>query len=201
MTVRISQLLITLLAITPLPALAQEKLYLIVYDRIVLIFYHSADELAGLWQRIDQDDNVNTTYARPEEDGKCQSYSSLRSFLTDYDNGVLSWGSPSGFLHNNLNSLSPIPPPDPEPFIAHSLPLVCLNYFYHGECDFHHCSMIHLTPGQKEVMLQRPNAGIEDEEINPTICIRFSRGECDDDNCPNLHIRFDPNRRWRSRDQ
>ena len=195
MTTRVLGLLVTFISLISSFAAAQEELYLIENNRIVLILYYYQDELAELEQLIETDHNINRTDERPGEDDNVRRYPAPQPFLMDYHNGLLIWSPPSSPLHNNLNNQQPVHQAGPGPIAARSYPLICLQHFNHGECGYPRCRLTHLTPAQRQTMLQLPNFRSA-EGINPVICIRFSRGECDDNNCPHLHVRFGPDKQW-----
>lgn len=191
------RLLIIVFTMGCFPAMAQEEIYLIVNNRIIRVIYYD-HELQKLTQLINSDGNVMETNERPEEGKRYRHYPSVQSFLVDYNEGLLIWSPPSSPLHGNLNSLQSVAQAVPEAFIPRTYPIICIQHFHHGECNYPRCRLTHLTPEQRLAVRQLPNFHNNDD-IHRVICVRFSRGECEDNNCQGLHIHFDPNKVWQPR--
>lgn len=186
-------LLLSVATLHPL-ALAQEELYLVVHNRLVRVVYY-AHELAELEQLIEKEEHIHRTEQRPEPDDRFRSYASSQSFLVDYGEGLLAWSPPSSPLHSNLNNLQPAAQAAPAVITAATYPIICLQHFNYDHCSYPRCRLTHLTLEQKRAVQRLPNFRGPDG-INPVICIRFTRGECRQDNCQQLHITFEPDKPW-----
>ena len=87
MTSRSIRLLTIVLTICGSQAIAREEIYLIVNNRIIRIIYYE-HELAALARIIRNDADVTQTNDRPEEAERYRRYSSVQSFLVDYNEGL-----------------------------------------------------------------------------------------------------------------
>ena len=164
-------------------------------QRVVLVRYR--DHEYRQLQQVIADHHLEQV---EEPDGIPAAYNNLSTFIAQISAGGMAagWmlGSPQHLNHNV--EMQPVAVNLAPMLLPYSYPIVCLNYFHHGECPNVLCHLVHLTIG--EIDQVRKSAGYlsrSGDLVNPVICTQYYRGECQDPECQKLHILFDDQKIWR----
>ncbi|WP_062266093.1 hypothetical protein [Endozoicomonas arenosclerae] len=180
--------------LVPAPCLGK-TLYILLPCNKVLVIEYARNE-RNLIQQLLRNGNLTRLVAIPAEaiqEDRVRHYS-LGRFMRYWGEGTLEagWSPLPSPQHWNQNALQPIAQAVPN--LAAPMPSyadICINQLLHDQCNYPHCYLTHLTPGEIKQVKDSPQFYKMDGSINTEICICYYDGECEDPNCNKLHINFD----------